>query len=93
MAEKEGWNIIMAVFDLTLGKIARTLLLSLHPYASIHIERLDVSDSKSIDQFVEIVKQKYQPIHVLVNGAVVAATQEAFDSEVIRWTFQTVSKY
>jgi len=39
---------------------------------------------------VHVVKQKYKTIDVLVNNAGVAAKGDAFDPEVIRFTFETV---
>lgn len=37
-----------------------------------------------------MVKQKYKTIDVLVNNAGVAAKGDAFDSDVIKFTFDTV---
>ena len=54
------------------------------------MEKLDVSDAKSREDFVAVVKAKYGQIHVLVNNAGVAAKGDAFDSEVVSFTFQTV---
>ena len=54
------------------------------------MEKLDVSDFQSIDNFINVIKDKYGKIHVLVNNAGVAAKGDAFDADIIRWTFQTV---
>lgn len=53
------------------------------------MEQLDISKSASIDAFIEVVKQKYSPVHVLVNNAGAAVKGDAFDAEVIRWTYAT----
>ncbi len=52
---------------------------------------MDVSDNGSIAQFLETVHQKYKEIHVLVNNAGVAAKGDAFDTEVLKYTFSTVN--
>jgi NADP-dependent 3-hydroxy acid dehydrogenase YdfG len=62
-----------------------------HPNAHIHVEKLDVSDTKSIDSFLEVIKNKYKVIDVLVNNAGVAVKGDSFDLEGVKWTFQTVS--
>jgi carbonyl reductase 1 len=55
------------------------------------LEKLDLSDFESIEDFVALIKQKYGKIDVLVNNAGVAAKGDAFDSEVVKFTFQTVN--
>lgn len=90
LASKPGWHIIMACRNPELGEKSKAEVLAKHPGATVSLERLDVSDSKSIDAFVEAVKAKYNPIHVLVNNAGVGVKGDAFDSEVINYTFQTV---
>jgi NAD(P)-dependent dehydrogenase (short-subunit alcohol dehydrogenase family) len=91
LASKDGWNIIMAVRNVELGEKAKEDIISKHPHANINLEKLDVSDFKSIDDFVALIKQKYGKIDVLVNNAGVAAKGDAFDSEVVKFTFQTVN--
>ena len=61
-----------------------------NPAASVHVEQLDVSDTKSIDSFIPLIKEKYQHIDVLVNNAGVAAKGDAFDVDVYNFTFGTV---
>lgn len=90
LAGKAGWNIIMAVRNVELGQKAKEEISAKHPNASIHLERLDVSDFKSIEEFIALIKQKYGKIDVLVNNAGVAAKGDAFDTEVVKFTFQTV---
>lgn len=73
-----------------MGKEAVSSILAKYPNAHVQVEQLDISNSKSIDEFVQVVKQKYKTIDVLVNNAGVAAKGDAFDSEVIKFTFDTV---
>jgi NADP-dependent 3-hydroxy acid dehydrogenase YdfG len=65
-------------------------ILAKHHHAKIQLEVLDISDSKSIDEFVANIKQKYGQVDVLVNNAGVAAKGDEFDSAVVKFTFQTV---
>lgn len=81
----------MAVRNVELGEKAKGEISSKHPHAQLHLEKLDVSDFKSIEDFVALVKEKYGKIDVLVNNAGVAAKGDAFDSDVIKWTYQTVN--
>jgi NADP-dependent 3-hydroxy acid dehydrogenase YdfG len=55
-------------------------VLAKSPNAHLHLEKLDVSDSKSIDDFLTVVQQKYLPVQVLVNNAGVAAKGDDFNS-------------
>lgn len=91
LASKAGWNIIMVVRNLELGEKAKGEIAAKYPQASLNLEKLDVSDAKSREDFVGVVKAKYGEIHVLVNNAGVAAKGDAFDSEVVQFTFQTVT--
>jgi len=79
LAGQQGWNLILACRNAELGKKAQQELKEKHPQASVNLEQLDVSDSKSIDQFIETVRQKYKEIHVLVNNAGVAVKGDSFD--------------
>ena len=90
LAKQNSWNVILAVRNLELGQKALQQLRQKYPKASIQLERLDVSDSKSIEQFLEIIRQKYKEIHVLVNNAGVLDRSENIDSQTVKWTFQTV---
>lgn len=63
------------------------------PNASLQTEQLDVSDSASIDAFINVVKDKYKKIDVVINNAGVAAKGDAFDSEVVKFTFATVTYF
>jgi NAD(P)-dependent dehydrogenase (short-subunit alcohol dehydrogenase family) len=89
LASKQGWNIIMACRNVELANQAKEVVQSSHPQASLHVEKLDISNSASIDAFLEVVKQKYAPLHVLVNNAGVAVKGDGFDTEGIRWTNAT----
>ena len=91
LARQNSWNVILAVRNVELGQKALQQLRQKYPQASIQLERLDVSDSKSIEQFVETIKQKYNEIHVLVNNAGVLDRSENIDSKIVKWTFQTVN--
>ena len=52
-----------------------------------------MSDSASIDAFINVVKDKYKKIDVVINNAGVAAKGDAFDSEVVKFTFATVTYF
>lgn len=79
LAQKAGWNIIMACRNVDLGNKARDELLTRFKDAHIHVEQLDVTDKQSIDKFVQIVADKYKHIDILLNNAGVAAKGDAFD--------------
>jgi short-subunit dehydrogenase involved in D-alanine esterification of teichoic acids len=70
----------MAVRNIELGEKAKGAIEVKHPHANLHLETLDISDSKSIDDFVSVVKQKYGQIQVLVNNAGIAAKGDEFNS-------------
>ena len=80
----------MACRNTELADQSRNEVLAKYPNAKISVEKLDVSDSKSIDEFIPIIKQKYQHVDVLVNNAGIAAKGDAFDLDVFQFTFQTV---
>jgi NAD(P)-dependent dehydrogenase (short-subunit alcohol dehydrogenase family) len=90
LAKSQNWNIIMACRNVELANQARDEILAKNPGSNIHVEQLDVSDPKSIDAFIPLIKQKYQHIDVLVNNAGVAAKGDAFDVDVYNFTFSTV---
>ena len=48
---------------------------------------MDVSDSTSIDTFVEILKKEVGSVDILVNNAGMAFKGDRFDEEVVRVTF------
>ena len=91
LAAKQGWNIIMACRNVELGEKSKAELLIKFPQASIQLEQLDVSNDKSIENFVKVVDEKYKKIDVLLNNAGVAAKGDAFDSDVVNFTFGVVS--
>lgn len=49
-----------------------------------------MSDKKSINNFVQVVAEKYKTIDVLINNAGVARKGDEFNEEVATWTFATV---
>ena len=81
LASVPGWNVIMACRNIELGEKSREEIKAKHANASVQLEKLDISDSKSIDAFIEVVKQKYSPVQVLVNNAGVAAKGDNFSHE------------
>jgi len=58
--------------------------------AKLCVEKLDVSDSKSIDEFVSMLKEKNVKIDVLMNNAGVAGKKDDWGVDVLDWTFKTV---
>lgn len=90
LAQKAGWNIIMACRNVELAQKSRDELVGKFKNASIHVEQLDVTDKTSIESFVKVVAEKYKVIDVLINNAGVATKGDAFDSEVANFTFATV---
>ena len=91
LAQKQGWNIIMACRSVDRANETRTELLSRFPNAQLHVEQLDVADPASVDSFVKVVGEKYKAVDVLINNAGVAAKGDAFDEEVVKFTFGTVT--
>ena len=91
LAGKPGWNVIMACRNMELGQKSKAEIEAVNKASPVSLEKLDVSDSKSIDEFVEVMKKKYNQIDVLVNNAGVALKGDQFDVEGIKWTYQTVT--
>lgn len=79
LAQKAGWNIIMACRNVELANKSRDELLARFNKAHIHVEQLDVTDKKSVEHFVKVVADKYKTIDVLINNAGVAVKGDAFD--------------
>mgnify|MGYP000901248975 CR=1 FL=1 len=79
LAQKTGWNIIMACRNKELAIKSRDELIGKYPNAKIHVEELDVSNKNSIQGFVNVVADKYKTIDVLINNAGVARKGDAFD--------------
>ena len=93
LVARGNWHVIMAVRNPTLGQDSKAQILKKFPQASLSLEQLDVSDSKSIDAFIDRVKQNYKQIHALINNAGVAAKGDDFDSNVYNMTMNTVKHY
>ena len=87
LAAKEGWNIIMACRSRERAEATRTELIGRFPNAHLNVEELDVSKPESVESFVNMVKDKYKHIDVLVNNAGCAAKGDAFDLDVVKFTF------
>lgn len=66
---QRNWNIIMACRNVGFANDARAKILAKYPQSKISVEQLNVSDSKSIDNFIPLIKEKYQDVDVLVNNA------------------------
>ena len=49
-----------------------------------------MSDKKSINNFVQVVAEKYKTIDVLINNAGVSNKRNELNEEVAIWTFATV---
>jgi NADP-dependent 3-hydroxy acid dehydrogenase YdfG len=56
----------------------------------ISVIELDVSDSKSIDNFLSKLKQKNLKIDILVDNAGVSANKDEWSVESLNWTLKTV---
>ena len=69
LAKSHEWNVVLTYRNNELGEKAKTQILTKNPDANLHLEKLDISDSKSVDNFVDIIKHKYNSIHALVNNA------------------------
>ena len=91
LAAKGTFHIIMACRNVELAQTAKDELLKKFPNASLSLEKLDVSNEESIDQFVKVVGEKYKKVDVLVNNAGVAAKGDSFSTEVFDFTFNTVT--
>ena len=93
LAQKQGWNIIMACRSVDRANETRTELLSRFPNAQLHVEQLDVADPASVDSFVKVVGDKYKAVDVLINNAGVAAKGDAFDEHIVRYNLETVRSW
>ena len=80
----------MACRNVELANKSRDELLGKFKDANIHVEQLDVTDKKSIQNFVQLVADKYKTVDVLINNAGVARKGDEFNEEVAQWTFATV---
>jgi len=56
------------------------------------LERLDISSSASIDQFISVAKEKYKSIDILINNAGIGKTDDSFNSKVLSLLLATVIK-
>lgn len=56
LAKSNNWNIIMACRNVELANKARDEVLAKYPDSKVHVEQLDVSDTKSIDAFIPLIK-------------------------------------
>lgn len=69
----------MACRDVQKAQVSRNELLSRFPKANIAVEQLDITDRDSINNFINVVNQKYEKIDIVVNNAAIAAKGDAFD--------------
>jgi len=65
----KGATTILACRDLKIGERAQKEILAQYPDAKIELMALDLSDLKSVNQFAEAFKAKYQTLDVLFNNA------------------------
>ena len=90
LAQKQGWNIIMACRNMELANKSRDQLKARFPNANLQTEQLDVTDDKSVDDFIKMVGEKYEKIDVLINNAGVATKGDSWGPDVVDFTFKTV---
>ena len=90
LAARGGWRLIMAVRNVQLGDASKNSISERHPQATVSLEKLDISDSKSIDEFVAVVREKYKEVDVLVNNAGIAWGENQVDEDTLKATFSTV---
>lgn len=57
--------------------------------STIDVIELDVSETKSIDKFIDEFKSRFGTADVLLNNAGMAFKGDAFDRNVVDTTFQT----
>jgi len=85
------FNFIMAVRSIENGEKALSeLSQSVEGIKErVKIAQLDISDSKSIDNFVEWVSKNYGKVDALINNAGMAFKGDAFGADVVATTFKT----
>ncbi|XP_057190804.1 retinol dehydrogenase 12 isoform X2 [Triplophysa rosa] len=66
---KRGARIIMACRDLDKAEIAQKEIIEESGNQSIVIRKLDLSDTKSISEFAEVINKEEQTLHILINNA------------------------
>lgn len=71
-AEKGG-TVVMAVRTLAKGEKAKSDILKNHPKALLDVMQLDMGDLRSVRQFADAFKAKYDRLDILMNNAGVMA--------------------
>ncbi len=70
---KKGATVIMACRNKKKAEDARKRILEVVPFADLEIMELDVSNQKSVADFAEAYKTKYERLDALVNNAGIMA--------------------
>lgn len=84
-AEK-GATVVMAVRSIQKGEDAKADILKKHPKAKLDLMKLDVGDLKSVREFADAFKAKYDRLDILLNNAGVMAiprqlTPDGFETQ------------
>lgn len=84
-AEK-GATVVMAVRSIQKGEDAKADILQQHPKARLDLMKLDVGDLKSVREFADAFKSKYDRLDILLNNAGVMAiprqlTPDGFETQ------------
>ena len=84
-AEK-GATVVMAVRSIQKGEQAKADILKQHPQARLDLMKLDVGDLKSVREFADAFKSKYDRLDILLNNAGVMAiprqlTPDGFETQ------------
>jgi len=66
---KHGATVVMAVRNMTKGKRARAVILQEMPGARLDLMKLDNADLRSVYDFAETFKNKYDRLDILLNNA------------------------
>lgn len=65
----KGAATVLACRDMKVGERAKKEILAQYPESKIEVIALDLSDLKSVNQFAEVFKSKFETLNVLLNNA------------------------
>ena len=83
---QKGAEVILACRSLDKGEIAKNVILKSFPKAIVNVMTIDLMDLLSIRSFVELFKEKFNRLDILINNAGImmnpyTVTKDGFESQ------------
>ncbi|CAD8157178.1 unnamed protein product [Paramecium octaurelia] len=90
LIQKQSYKVIMACRSVELAQKSRTQLLEKYNLSQDRIDtiELDISNSNSIDKFIQEFTTRFHQADILINNAAVAVKSDDFNLEVVQYTFK-----